>query len=107
MAAKELQQEYHQPLLHHREYNWDISKFPTNDNFPYGYWNDKSHQRAFFDNIARELRIQNAFEWYKVKHKDIIDRPGASAVLRKYNHSLLKGIFVITNHSSSLGNLVP
>ncbi len=52
-------------------------------------WNNVTYQRAFLDNIAQELKIQNPQDWYKVKLKDICNR-GGFTLLARHDHSLYK-----------------
>jgi hypothetical protein len=54
------------------------------------YSTDIPTQRAFFDRLVNQLKIQNPEDWYSVKPQTVIDL-GGSFVQSEYNGSLLKG----------------
>ena len=66
------------------EHNWIPWKFAT---VPQGYWKDPANQRRFFDELGKQLGIQELDDWYdKLSKKIIIDNNGIS-ILSKHRGS--------------------
>ncbi len=56
---------------------------------PRKYWDDRSNQRAFLDDIAKQLDINDVHGWYKLTTTSL-RKLGGSSLLCKYNFSLAK-----------------
>jgi hypothetical protein len=67
---------------------------------PPGYWNIKSNQRIFFDQLAVKLNIKQPEDWQFVSAKKVIQL-GGWFVESDYNGSLSKGILLMTNCSDN------
>jgi hypothetical protein len=74
------------------DFKWQAQNFTHTTK---GYWDDISHQRAFFERLARTLKVKSADDWYDVKGSEVMKR-GGSGILSKYDNSLytaLKSIY--------------
>jgi hypothetical protein len=67
------------------EHNWNYNRKPAK------YWQDISHQRTFFENLASKLNIQKPEDWYKVSIETFVQHGGAF-VNNYYQGSLVRGI---------------
>jgi hypothetical protein len=70
------------------EHNWKVE---TSDRKPKGYWNDKSNQRKFFDQLALKLNVKKPEDWFSVRLQTVLDN-GGSFVKTYYNQSLVHGL---------------
>jgi hypothetical protein len=66
------------------------SKEISRDQQPFGYWKDINNQRTFFDNLGRELNIQQPEDWYTVDVRTVVKK-GGSFIHYHYNSSLIEG----------------
>jgi hypothetical protein len=64
----------------------------ANRSKPSGYWKNIDNQRAFFDQIAVELRVNKLEDWNSVPVKKVVEK-GGSFVKYLYNGSLREGNF--------------
>jgi hypothetical protein len=58
---------------------------------PVNYWRDKANQKAFLDQLAKELNIHSPEDWYTVTNKKVIAM-GGSSIMSQYGGSLLRGM---------------
>ncbi len=65
---------------------WEVSA-PA----PVGYWDSIDNQRQFFDQIAKDLRLNRIEDWYGIPKQAVLQKKGGSAVLARYNNSLCRG----------------
>jgi hypothetical protein len=55
------------------------------------HWNDEDNQRQLLDFIGRDLGVQCAEDWYKLKETKVLER-GADVVLQQYEYSLFMAL---------------
>ncbi len=65
------------------KYKWNHHSFAR---LPQNYWNHKVNQRAFMDDLAKQLNIQNHDLWYKISWTTLGELGGSTLLLR-YNNS--------------------
>ena len=73
-------------------HEWDPMKLSI---LPKGFWSSLDNQREFLDGIAKIFSIRSTNDWYKIRHRDIIENNGAG-LLKKYNGSFftcLRSVF--------------
>jgi hypothetical protein len=58
----------------------------------HGYWHDKKHQKAFFDQMAIKLNIKTPEDWNKVTTA-VVKKEGGHFVSRFYNSSMIQGTY--------------
>jgi hypothetical protein len=56
---------------------------------PRGFWSG-NNQRLFFDTVAKDLKVQQPEDWYKVNVEDVVQK-GGTFISHLYNGSLIKG----------------
>ncbi len=61
---------------------------------PAGYWNNLDNQRRFFDDLAKQLKIQHPQDWYNITIETVLNS-GGGFVNRYYSGSLTRGICFI------------
>ena len=66
------------------EYNWLPWKFSRTMS---GFWKVKENQRNFMEWAAKELKLNDIKDWYKVSHKEI-SKLGGIMLLKEYDYSL-------------------
>ncbi len=49
-----------------------------------GYWEDKKHQREFFDVVAQQLHIENLEDWERVNYLEVAKRGGSGLLHRVF-----------------------
>ena len=54
---------------------------------PYCFWQNKSFQKEFMENLAKKLSIQSDTDWAKISIKKF-KQEGGSGLLKYYNNSL-------------------
>jgi hypothetical protein len=54
------------------------------------HWVDIENQKAFFNQVAKEMRVNKPEDWQKVTVTDIKER-GGTGLLARYDGSLAKG----------------
>ncbi len=69
-------------------YKWDLTKFQR---VSQKHWQNLETQRAFFDNLAKELQIQSPEDWHKCT-KRILDAAGGGGILRGYGGSITRAL---------------
>eukprot|EP01114_Cavostelium_apophysatum_P021582 TRINITY_DN7577_c0_g1_i1.p1 TRINITY_DN7577_c0_g1~~TRINITY_DN7577_c0_g1_i1.p1 ORF type:complete len:631 (-),score=127.68 TRINITY_DN7577_c0_g1_i1:279-2171(-) len=74
------------------EIRWKFWKF---DNVPHIYWQDLANQRAFLEDLGKEMSFNELKDWYKIKPIDIKDHGGACLLnmYERYLPHLVKGVF--------------
>jgi hypothetical protein len=68
------------------EYEWKPWKFL---HVSRSYWEDMDNQRVCFDTLARDLKLNDLSDWYKVSSADLKD---ASILLNRHNNSLVQAL---------------
>jgi hypothetical protein len=67
------------------------------ERLPFGYWNDTTNQRIFFDKAAKELGIVQLSDWNKVGVSQLKKIDGYGLILNHYNGSLKDGTILFIN----------
>src|SRR5690348_2737640 len=57
----------------------------------YSYWQDKTNQRIFFDQLANKLGIKSQEDWYRVTKKQVEDN-GGQELLSYYQYSPIRAL---------------
>lgn len=71
---------------------------------PNKHWQDKSNQRAFLLQLAKELEIMKMSDWGRVNMKTVIEH-GGSSLLGMYGSSLYRTLqSVFPGNVSTCGN---
>ncbi len=65
------------------QYQWDVTRFTR---VPSQYWDNRAAQRAFMDNLAKELNIQDMEGWYTISWEKMVHHGGAG-LLQRCGHS--------------------
>ena len=66
------------------EHKWLAWKFIQH--VPFGFWDSKENQKAYFHWLGEEVGIQQKEDWYRVSQSQIINL-GGSRLLTKYRNS--------------------
>jgi hypothetical protein len=66
------------------------SRSYATDSKPFGYWNNKANQRAFFDQLAVELQINKLSDWLKVPAM-VIQKKGGWFIKKYYYGNVIRG----------------
>jgi hypothetical protein len=69
---------------------------------PRGYWNDIGNQRKFFEEIAKELNVQNAEDWLKISATQVKDLGGSGLLSNHYNNSVVKALEAVYPEKKSV-----
>ncbi len=70
------------------EHSWKLWKF---SHAPVHFWKDVRNHREYFTWLAKELRVEQFKDWYKVRLADVLSREGAGLLMKYYGGSLIKG----------------
>eukprot|EP01114_Cavostelium_apophysatum_P012589 TRINITY_DN2854_c0_g1_i1.p1 TRINITY_DN2854_c0_g1~~TRINITY_DN2854_c0_g1_i1.p1 ORF type:complete len:464 (+),score=89.13 TRINITY_DN2854_c0_g1_i1:116-1507(+) len=77
-------------MANYPEHDWKIWRFSPVES---GFWIDKRNQRAFFDDLGKQLGMKTWEDWYQIKTTDV--QLHGRGLLNHYGNSLVKAITTI------------
>jgi hypothetical protein len=73
------------------EHNWVIWRFSK---VPEGFWDQPENRKAFFEWLAKELKVKDMDGWYRVTRTSVA-RFGGSALMAQNDDSLPKTLMAV------------
>ncbi len=70
-------------------HHWQLWKFAQ---VLQGYWYDISHQRDYFDSLARDMNLQTFEQWYDITREDVEAHEGSDFLAVHYDRSVARAL---------------